>query len=281
MSVSAARGGGTDRVVVLDGHRFHYVEWGDPGLPKLAMLHGAASSAHGTWDETAPGFVDRYHIVALDQRGHGESDWDPDARYRVAQYAADTRALYTSLGWDRFSVVAHSLGGMIAIDLAARWPEAVDRLVLVDIAPRVPDPNAPPFRNRMAERPESFRTRAEAEAYARGMLPEEARGRRIDYGFVEKDGGWTWRTDIAGLKRAWAQGDPGLMDRLWEQLASLRCPVLILRAGRPQLISDASAAKVGEVNPRARIIDYADAGHWLHQAEPDRFAKDVREFLAG
>jgi pimeloyl-ACP methyl ester carboxylesterase len=275
------RGRGLDHFATVDGHRFHYVEWGDPRLPKLAMLHGAASSAHGTWDQTAPSFADAYHMVAIDQRGHGETDWDPESRYRVQQYAADTHAAYEQLGWRRFSVIAHSLGGMIAIGLAADHPDIVERLVLIDVAPRVPDPNAPPIRNRIAERPESFSTRAEAEAYARSTLPEDARDRPLDYGFIERDGAWTWRTDIAGLKRAWAQGDPTLQARLWEQLASLRCPTLVLRAGRPKNISDASVARVRETNARVRVVDYPNAGHWLHQAEPERFAREVTEFLTG
>lgn len=275
-----ARVKGLDRFITIDGHRFHYVEWESAAAPTLVLLHGGLSSAHGTWDETAGDFTPRFRILAVDQRGHGESDWDPKAEYSVEQFATDTRRVLDRIGVGRFDLIGHSMGGSIALVLASQMPERVRSLILVDSAPRIPlaEGGAIP-RMGMADRPLSFATRGEAEAYARTLMPEEAQGRTFDYGFVERDGAWTWRTDIAGLRRSPIARDPLWQAGLWPHLASLRCPTLVLRSGKPLNISAAAVARIREANPSVRVSEYPEAGHWLHQSEPERFKQEALAFL--
>src|SRR5262245_65324799 len=98
------------------GLRLHLLDWGGIGLPPLLLLHGGAQTAH-SFDEVAPGLARTHHVVSLDQRGHGDTDWAP--RYRREDFAGDIDAVLDRLGWDSASVVAMSLGGLNAMAYAA------------------------------------------------------------------------------------------------------------------------------------------------------------------
>jgi pimeloyl-ACP methyl ester carboxylesterase len=273
-----------ERFIELRGLRFHYMEWGDPTAPPLVLMHGGGSSARGTWTPTAPAFASRFHIVAPDHRGHGESDWDADARYGVGEYAADFDAFVRALELPPFFVVAHSMGGFITLTYAAEHAAAIKGLVLVDSAPHFE-----PITGRVnpwASRPLRFDSRADAEAYARARMPEAARGRSLGYGFIDlPDGKVTWRTDIAGLTRARQrieEEEPGaslLPVDLLPVYVNAPFPILVLRAGATAWITPEHVERLRTANPRASIITYENAHHWLHQDEPTRFEKDVLAFF--
>src|SRR5204862_130849 len=107
------------------------------GRPALCFLHGGAAHAHW-FDLVAPAFADRFHVVSLDQRGHGESQWAEPAAYATQDFVADLIGVMDSLGWERTTVVGHSMGGHNAMAFAAWHPERVSRLVIVDSRPAIP-----------------------------------------------------------------------------------------------------------------------------------------------
>ena len=122
----------------LNGIRFHYLDWGNEHLPHVVLLHGGSLTAH-TWDMAALLLRDRYHLVALDQRGHGDTDWTPDDQLDRGQQRPDAgghppvhRApgLRPPRRWSGMS-----MGGMNTIRYAARHPERLDAVGIVDIAP--------------------------------------------------------------------------------------------------------------------------------------------------
>src|SRR5213594_3301097 len=121
-----------DRTLVLNGRRFHYTEWGAPTSPALVMLHGVTGHAR-TWDEEAAALATRYRVLALDQRGHGDSESATDCDYTVAAMSADLAAFADALDLARVSIVGLSMGGRVAIAFAGQAPRRVDRLVIVDI----------------------------------------------------------------------------------------------------------------------------------------------------
>jgi esterase len=184
------------------------------------------------------------------------------------------------LGIRPFWLVAHSMGGGVSINYASRHPDMVRGLVLVDAGVRFGAPPTP--QNRPVEqRPVFFESRAEAEAYARSLMPEVARGRPMGYGFRElPDGRTTWRTDIVGLGRARATRSDTDSTDLRDALGSLEMPILLLRAGKGG-ITDESVAGMQALNRRLRVVTYPEANHWLHQDEPDRFEGDLNTFLSG
>src|SRR5215475_2659481 len=126
------------RDVVLHhaGLRLHLLDWGKASAPPLLLLHGGAQTAH-SFDEVAPDLSRDHHVLALDQRGHGDSDWAPGSVYRREDFIADVRAFLDDRGWPATTLIALSLGGMNAIGFSAAHPERVRGLVVVDVAPRV------------------------------------------------------------------------------------------------------------------------------------------------
>src|SRR2546425_4639078 len=125
-----------DRTVILQGQRFHYAEWGEAAAPALIMLHGVTGHAR-TWDEEAGAFASRYRVLALDQRGHGDSDPPSDGDYTVAAMAGDLTAFADTLGLARVAIVGLSMGGRVAIAFAGQHQSRMDRLVVVDIGPDI------------------------------------------------------------------------------------------------------------------------------------------------
>jgi pimeloyl-ACP methyl ester carboxylesterase len=268
-----------DHFLTVNGRRHHYLEW-IGGAGTLVLLHGGNSSARGTWVRSAPAFVDRYRIIAPDHRGHGETAWDPAAGYTLSNYVGDFESVVAQLGLPPFDLAGHSLGGMIGLAFAAQHPDQVHRLVLIDSGPRDFKPEEIERIRTQSRRPLTFATRGEAEAFARQSFPDAARNRPLDYGFIQRrDGMWTWRADVEGLSRA-RYGDDRLRGELWTHLAGIQCPTLILVGGRSFFHDQANIARIRAANSLVVVVTYPEAHHWVHDDEPERFARDVRRFFA-
>src|SRR5262249_20512706 len=126
-----------DQCATVNGLALHYVEWGAPSAPPVVLLHGITGHAT-TWDHLAGVLADRHRVIALDQRGHGDSAPAPDGDYGVAAMAGDLAAFVDRLGLGSFALVALSMGGRVAMAYAGGGHvERVSRLVLVDIGPDI------------------------------------------------------------------------------------------------------------------------------------------------
>ena len=124
------------RNLVFRNQRFHFLEWGDPSKPALVLLHGTNQSAH-SWDLVSLHLSSRYHVFALDQRGHGDSEWSRGAHYTVTDMMEDVKAFLQQLGVTQPIVIGHSMGGMVTLTLAHDVPELLKAVVVVDIGPEV------------------------------------------------------------------------------------------------------------------------------------------------
>ena len=122
--------------IVLRHQRFHFLEWGDSEAPPVLMLHGGNQSAH-SWDLVSLHLADRFRVLALDQRGHGDSEWARDADYSSTAMADDASAFLREMGIDSAIVIGHSMGGLNALRLTLEHPAIVQALVLVDVGPEV------------------------------------------------------------------------------------------------------------------------------------------------
>jgi pimeloyl-ACP methyl ester carboxylesterase len=118
-----------DETVIVDGLRLHYRDWGHPAAPPLLLLHGGSLHAR-TWDIFAGAMVDRFRLLALDLRGHGESEWATD--YTIERFVSDIADFVDQLRLDRFSLVGNSIGGRHGCVYAARRPDRVERLVMLE-----------------------------------------------------------------------------------------------------------------------------------------------------
>jgi pimeloyl-ACP methyl ester carboxylesterase len=123
-----------DDYVDANGLKLHYLDWGSKNKQPLILLHGFFGHAH-VWDGIAPVFEDCYHVMALDQRGHGESQWSHEAAYTIDDHFTDIDAFLTASELSNVILIGHSMGGRNALFYAACKPSAVARLILVDARP--------------------------------------------------------------------------------------------------------------------------------------------------
>jgi len=248
-----------------------------PGRPALCFLHGGAAHAHW-FDEVAAPFADRYHVVSLDQRGHGQSDWPPAGGYATEDFAGDLRALMDSLGWNEMVLVGHSMGGHNAMAFSAWHPERVRGLVIVDARPSIPDDRLV-LMHRRGQRALRLHATIEEAVKAFRLLPRETVGdpelleHMAREGVVERDGGWVYRFDPnANATRrpvdAWA-----LLDRI-------AAPTLIARAALSPVLPPEHAARLRASIRRSELVEIPNAYHHLTLDQPAAFAQALEGFLA-
>src|SRR5262249_38294140 len=132
---------------VVNGLRLHFLQAGIPSAPAVCFLHGGAAHAHW-FDRVIPALANRYRVIALDQRGHGDSQWATPPAYATADFAEDLRALMARLGLARMTLVGHSMGGHNAMAFAAWHPERTAGLVVVDSRPYLPPDRVQRMRER-------------------------------------------------------------------------------------------------------------------------------------
>ena len=271
----------TDRTIVLRGRRFHYTEWGGAEAPVVVALHGVTGHAR-TWDDEARLLAGRRRVLALDQRGHGDSEPAVDGDYSDDALLADLVAFGDALGLRRFSLLALSLGGRVAINFAGRHPDRVERLIVVDIGPEI----APAGRARvgafMAEAPEHFETvdavvahmRANNARYTEAMLRHRAQHAVRPL----PTGGFTWKYDRA-LRDAIRQGRMRAPADLWPQWRAITCPTLVVRGEESDVFSEETAKRMIDELPAARLVVVPGAGHTVPGDQPEAFQALLREFL--
>ena len=270
-----------DRTIALRGRRFHYTEWGAPTSPALVMLHGVTGHAR-TWDEEAAALATRYRVLALDQRGHGDSEPATDCDYTVAAMSADLTAFADALDLARVSIVGLSMGGRVAIAFAGQAPRRVDRLVIVDIGPDISEAGLLRVGTLMAKSPELFTSLEHALAFHRVANPlytEAMLLHRVQHGTKPVEGGFTWKYD-RGLREAVRSGtwrDPIDLWPLWRDIA---CPILLVRGGDSDVLSVETAKRMLDENPNTRLAEVPGAGHTVPGDQPTAFRTLLDDFLA-
>ena len=126
------------RNIVLRQLRFHFLEWGAPDAPPIVLLHGGHQSAH-SWDLVSLHLARRYRVLALDQRGHGDSEWARDVDYTNHEMSLDAEAFIERDGAAAADPDRHSMGGRNAMLLTRRNPSLLRALVIVDVGPELSD----------------------------------------------------------------------------------------------------------------------------------------------
>jgi esterase len=261
-----------DRELDVNGLRLHYLEWGTPDRPGMLLLHGLTSHAH-SWDHFARALQDRYHIIALDQRGHGDSAWPRDQSYTTADYVADALAVADAVGLERFVLIGLSMGAHNAMAFAAAHPGRVTHLVPVDIGPSFRRPEGQPA----GQPPQRvFDSVEEAFAQARAQNPrppEEVQRERVRWGLRRRpDGRFELKYDPEAPRR-WQPAD------LWAALCAIACPTLVIRGAESQVLSADVAERMTAAFPNARLVTIAGAGHPVPLDRPEAFERAVRAFL--
>lgn len=276
---------GRSHRVELNGLGFHYLTWGDPEHPLLICLHGLRSYGR-TFEGVAAALEGRFHVLALDQRGRGESDWDPGRNYFTPAYVSDLEALVARLGIARFHLLGHSMGGMNALLYAARNPGRLQSLILEDSGPEAPEGLSSGLTRILGElerTPLSFADLDAARAFWRSIRPNvtaDAIESRTRNSMVERDGRIVWRHDqegIAACRIAQARATERL--DLWPAVDAIDCPTLVLRGARSDYLDADRVRQMCARNPHIRASEIPDAGHYVHDDNPVAFIRAVSDFL--
>ena len=265
------------RTETINGLQLHFLESGRAGAPGLCFLHGGAAHAHW-FDAVTPAFEERFHVVVLDQRGHGESQWVMPPAYGTEDFVADLVGLMDLMGWARMIVVGHSMGGHNAMTFAAWHPERAAALVIIDSRPAIPPERLDTMHNRGRRIPRVYASQA-AGAAAFRLLPRETLAEPgllahiAQAGLTPRDGGWGWRFDPAthGARRP--------VDA-WSLLGKITAPTLIVRGGLSPILPVEMAERLRASIPHASLVTVPDAYHHLTLDAPAAFNAALSQFLA-
>ena len=265
----------------MGGLTLHYVEWGPSSANPLVLLHGITGHAR-TWDRLASDLSPRFRVLALDQRGHGDSDAAIDGDYRVDVMAGDLAGFADRLELRTFTLLGLSMGGRVAIAYAGANPGRVERLVIVDIGPDIHLPGLERIRGMMSTAPERIDSKEQAIEYARRANPRsdeaELRHRVIHALRRAPDGVLTWKYDKA-LRDMMRVGGRHDATDLWAPLGRIACPTLVVRGAESDILSPEIAKKMLERLPDGRLAEVPEAGHSVPADQPDEFSRVVRAFL--
>jgi pimeloyl-ACP methyl ester carboxylesterase len=267
-------------------HRMAYTEWGGRDNPRvLICVHGLSRNGRD-FDALAGALAGDYRIVCPDVVGRGLSDWlrDP-AGYTIAQYVADMLVLIARLDVDAVHWLGTSMGGLIGMVLASLPGTPVERLALNDVGPVLAAESIRRIADYLGKAPK-FASLADAESYIRAVSApfgalSDTQWRELTVSSVRpaEGGGLEMRYDpaIAGTFRS-ATAD-GAID-LWPIYDRLRCPTLVLRGARSDLLTPVTAQAMAARGPRAQVVEVPGVGHapmFLDAAQ----IGIVRDFLAG
>jgi pimeloyl-ACP methyl ester carboxylesterase len=266
-----------ESVDVDGGRRVSALLWGERA-PEVVLLHGGAQNAH-TWDTVALA-LDR-PLVAIDLPGHGHSDWRDDHSYWPVDNADGVASAMRQLAPDARLVVGMSLGGLTSIALAARHPDLVPRLVLVDVTPGVDREKASPIAafiagperfdtfDEILERTVAFNPTRTVSSLRRGILHN---AREND------DGSWTWRYDRVRLTEGESIPDFGV---LWDDVSKLTMPLMLVRGADSGVVGDEDVDELRRRQPAVRVETVEGSGHSIQGDQPVELTRLIESFLAG
>ncbi len=284
------------RVPGADGMTLNLLEWSSDGVP-LLLLHGFGNEAH-IWDDLAPTLAPHYRVMALDLRGHGDSDHHPGGAYDYDDHLADLEAIVAHLGIERAVVVAHSLGGRVAMLYGGRHSERLAGLVIVDSAPELDRRGTTRITLETAKHQDpSFRSVSEYEQLLVHNYPAAtpaAIRRMAKYGVKQReDGRFVLKMDTVfrGAVGASSEAiDPSILEerheryqkQMWQALEKLECPTLVVRGAASDIMSpDVADRMVDEVLKNGQLAVVPQAGHSVMTDNPEAFAEAVCRFVLG
>ena len=252
----------------------HQVDLGGAGNPPLVVLHGLLGSSRN-WQTTGRDLAAHFHVFALDARNHGKSPHHPEMNYEGM--AADLERWLDSAGLSRVTLAGHSMGGKTAMLFACRHPERVERLIIVDVAPKSYYWIA--HRGEFAAMQEldlaSLQSRQEAEMRFEARVPDLGMRKFLTTNLARSDAGqWHWAINLPALTEALPgmEKDPLAPDERYEG------PTIVIAGGRSRYVQAEDHEAIRRHFPKARIEIIPESGHNPHMDAREEFVRLVREF---
>lgn len=258
--------------------------WGDERGTPVLLMHGGGQTRFA-WGGTAEALARQgYFVVALDLRGHGESDWAPGGDYRHDAFRDDVVAVVEDIGRAP-AIVGASLGGIAGLIATGESGDGFARaLVLVDIAPRMEPEGISRIGTFMNAHPDGFASLDEAADAVAAYQPH--RPRPSDPSGLAKnlrlgeDGRWRWHWDPRFLSSPKRPSHDDLDGRMRRAASAVRVPVLLVRGQRSDILSEEGVAEFRQIVPHADYVDVRDVGHMVAGDRNDVFTEAVASFLA-
>ena len=275
-----------DEFVEANGLRFHYREWGDTRTRHaVVMLHGYAETSEA-WNETAQDLAREFRVIAIDQRGHGQSDRATDRDYTRASQMEDLEVIIESLGLRSVMLIGHSMGGANAICYAAEHPEMVTALVVIETAPEVLRSGIETIRRLLATGA-SFSSLEDAIESFREFFPyatTEQIERRVRASLtVNDDGMYVWDFDpiFRDPTNRPPDPDPGQrrLSDLWDCADRVQCATMIVRGAETDMLTPEAIQRLHRRVSGSRVSLIEDAGHSVPTDQPAALSLNIREFL--
>jgi pimeloyl-ACP methyl ester carboxylesterase len=267
----------TDHSLEVHALRLHYVDWGAPDRPPLVMVHGLDRVAR-TFDHLAMHFATRYHVIAVDMRGHGDSGWDPQGRYRIEDHLGDLEGLVEQLGLRDLTLWGNSTGGRVVQVFAGAHPDLVSRVIVEDVGPERPRQIADSYSRRVEREQRGWASEEELLAELRKTNPRMSAAvlePYVRYGTRRRDDGRVvWKRDPA-LVNGFVATD------LWRFVDRITSPILYVLGGRSNIVPVETQQELLRRLPAAQLVTMPDLGHYPSDEQPEQFLAIVDRFLAG
>lgn len=269
----------------INGLRLHYLDYGRDDNPPLVCIHGLSGNAHN-FDALAPYLAPDYHVISIDVRGRGDSQWGPADEYSQPNYCKDLATLIDRLEFQRVTLIGTSMGGAIAMLYAGGYPERVERMVLNDVGPEVEAGGIKRISDYMSSAPADFTSLAEVADYYLQNYP--ALGRMAGETLLEfvkwsvrtgENARLRWKIDpaIRNIPRSGSSARP--LD-MWVPYARITAPVLVIRGAQSDILSRPTAARMRAVLPvLTTVVEVPEVGHAPTLLEPEAL-KAIQHFLA-
>lgn len=247
------------------------------------FLHGLMGSA-ANWRRISNAFLQEFHILALDQRGHGRS-FHPPKGYHPRDFADDLRKILDELQWDRVTLVGHSMGGRNALEFAFQFSQRVNVLVMEDIGPDAKAEALTRIERLIEMVPTPFPSRERAKEFFDNEYPEKiafypqpkAVSQFLLANIEEKEAGrYDWRFNKEGILMSIREGRNE--DR-WDRWRNLKMPVLVVRGEQSQDLTREVFQRMHQELPHAEMVEIKHAGHWVHFDQPDAFIQSLKQFF--
>lgn len=276
------------------GLRLHYLDWGNPDAPVLILIHGGLEHAR-VWDQLARQLAADWHVVVPDLRGHGDSDWSGGGAYTIVDMVPDVAALVAALDAHPVALVAHSLGGNVAIHYAALFPEQVSRLCVIEglgFSPKMRAKRDEKSRRaQLREWVDKVReldqrgasNYADVAAAVQRLMEHDPllSGELAEYVCEQgmrptDDGQWRWKYDHLVRGNGAAEVASVEPSDLWQ---AIECPVLLMYGAESWASNPQKDGRLAHF-AQARLVIVEQAGHNLHHHQPEVFMQHLRKFLA-
>ena len=266
---------GADRFVTVNGLNIHYLEWGAAGKRPLILLHGIARVAHA-FDHLAPHFASNYRVIAVDLRGHGDSEWDPRGAYLVEDYTRDLEALVERLGLRDIVLWGNSTGGRVAQVYAGLHPDRVAAVIVEDVGPERPPAISDRRARRMGREEGGWADEDELVVQLKTDYPRTSepllRALARHGSKSRADGRIVWKRDPAILNGF-------VPTELWATVRRIRAPILYLLGGSSTIVPPETQAQLRQSLPQVQIVTLPGLGHYPSDEQPAEFLATVDRFL--